>query len=497
MSDYVLSLEGIRKSFFGVKVLDNVDFKVKKGTVHALVGGNGAGKSTLMKILTGVYTSDGGVIKIKDAETKIDDYNMARKIGISLIFQELSLVPDLTVAENIFLNREIKQGLIRDIKKMNQKSKEILDDLGIQINVEEKIRNLSVGLCQLIEIAKALSVDSSILIMDEPTSSLSEKETEILFNIMKRLKVKGVSIIYISHRMNEIFRVSDEISVLRDGKLILTEKTSNLNMKLLINHMIGKSVEKTMEWQEDDKRISDEVILQVENLSLGNVLKNISFSVRKGEILGLAGLMGSGRTEIAETLFGLRKPDRGEIILNGKKINLKNNKHAVDNGIVLISEDRRRQGLVLMHTVKDNVVLPNLESLTRGGILRPLQLQKLSDEAVTDFNVKTNSINTTISNLSGGNQQKVVIAKWLKTKPQLLIMDEPTAGVDVSSKGEIIGIIREFAEKQKSVIFISSEIPEMLAVCDRILVLRNGRITAEYNHNEIESEEVLQHAIQK
>lgn len=496
MSEYIITLEKIRKAFFGVTVLNEVDFRLRQGSVHALVGGNGAGKSTLMKILIGVYSHDGGTIKINDQETVIDNYNMAREKGISLIFQELSLVPDLTVAENIFLNRELKKGVVRDIKEMNRKARELLEGLGIDINPEEKIKNLGVGLCQLVEIAKALSVDSSVLVMDEPTASLTEKETEILFQIIEKLKEKGVSIVYISHRMNEIFKVADEISVLRDGKMVITEKTKNLDMKMLIDYMIGKNVEKAMEWEERKTPVGDEVLLEVEHISLGDTLQDITFELRRGEILGLAGLMGSGRTEIVETLFGLHKPDGGEIRLKGERVSFRNVRQAIEHGVVLVPEDRRLQGLILMHSVKDNMALPNLPGLTKNGVVNPRRVNQLSQEGIEELNVKTDGLNTKISNLSGGNQQKVVIAKWLKTDPQLLMMDEPTAGVDVGSKGEIINMVRNFAEQHKSVIFISSEIPEMLSVCDRIIVLRDGKVTGEFLHSEIESEEVLQHAIQ-
>ena len=316
------------------------------------------------------------------------------------------------------------------------------------------------------------------------------------FQIIEKLKEKGVSIVYISHRMNEIFKVADEISVLRDGKMVITEKTKNLDMKMLIDYMIGKNVEKAMEWEERKTPVGDEVLLEVEHISLGDTLQDITFELRRGEILGLAGLMGSGRTEIVETLFGLHKPDGGEIRLKGEKVSFRNVRQAIEHGVVLVPEDRRLQGLILMHSVKDNMALPNLPGLTKNGVVNSRRVNQLSQEGIEELNVKTDGLNTKISNLSGGNQQKVVIAKWLKTDPQLLMMDEPTAGVDVGSKGEIINMVRNFAEQHKSVIFISSEIPEMLSVCDRIIVLRDGKVTGEFLHSEIESEEVLQHAIQ-
>ena len=497
MSDYIMTLEGVKKAFAGVTVLDNVDFRLKRGTVHALVGGNGAGKSTLMKILIGVYSHDAGIIKINGEETTIDNYSVANKKGISLIFQELSLVPDMTVYENIFLNRELQKGIIRDVNTMKKKAKEILANLGLDnIDVNAYIRDLSVGRCQLIEIAKALSIDCSILVMDEPTASLSDKETELLFDIIEKLKSNGVSIVYISHRMNEIFRVADEVSVLRNGKMVITEDIKNLDMKKLIDYIIGSSVEKTMEWHDRTVPIGEELLLEVKNLNYKNRLKDVSFKLRKGEVLGFAGLMGSGRTELLHILFGLEKPDSGEIILDGKQVKFRNNKQAIKAGIALVSEDRRREGLILDHTVKDNVVLPNIEAVTHGVVVSPKGMNDMTKKAVSKLNIKTDGIDIPVVSLSGGNQQKVVIAKWLETDPKLLLMDEPTAGVDIEAKGEIVDIVRKLSAQQKSVIFVSSELTELMAICDRIVVLYDGRVTQVLNQEEIVNEEVLQHAIQ-
>lgn len=496
MQDQILSLEGIKKSFSNVLVLDNVDFILRRGTVHALVGGNGAGKSTLMKILTGIYTCDEGFIKIEGKEVKIPDYNAARKQGISLIFQELSLFPDLSVCENIFINREIKKGIALDKKSMEAAAKELLNDLGIEVSTGDKVGNLSVGQCQLVEIAKALAYDCRILVMDEPTASLTEKETNILFGIIERLKKKDVSIVYISHRMNEIFRVADEITVLKDGKRVITEKAENLDMKQLIDHMMGSGVGRTMEWKQRSSPISDEILLEVQNLCCGRMIRGISLNVRRGEVLGLAGLMGSGRTEIVECVFGLRKPSSGEIVYKGRRSNFKTNRDAIRKGIVLVPEDRRRQGLITEHSLRENVAVPNLSAVVKGIFIDHKRLNTLANKTVKSLNIKTESINTKTIDLSGGNQQKVVIGKWLMTRPDLLLLDEPTAGVDVGSKAEIIDLIREMTEENKSVIFISSELSELMSVCDRIVVLKDGKITMELSHEEIVSEEVLQHAIQ-
>lgn len=498
MNQYVLELEGICKSFNGVKVLDNVDLNIKKGQVHALIGGNGAGKSTLMKILTGVYSCDKGIIKLEGEEIKIHNPNDAKNNGIRMIFQELSLVSTLTVAENIFLTNEpIKMRCVINKKDMEDKAAKLLEGLGINVNVDAVINTLGVGYCQLVEIAKALSTDARILVMDEPTASLSESETVVLFDIIKMLKGKGVSIIYISHRMNEIFQIADEITVLRDGKRIITTESKNLNMEKVIEHMIGSNVEKTFEWKERNYKGDDSYILEVEGLDVNSKIKDISFKLRKGEVLGIAGLMGSGRTEILEVLFGIRNKIKGNIIVDGKKVNIKDVKDAINEGIVLVPEDRRRQGLVLMHTLKENIALPNLKRLARLFVIDDKKSKNMSNESIKELAIKTDGMNKQIKLLSGGNQQKVVIAKWLKTGPKVLLLDEPTAGVDVGAKGEIIDIIRNFANTGKGVVLVSSELAELLAVCDRIIVLDKGNVTGELTRKDIKSEEVLQHAIQQ
>lgn len=495
-SNYVISLEGIQKAFNRVTVLDNVDFKLKKGTIHALVGGNGAGKSTLMKILTGIYTCDSGVVKVNGEKVEIRNIDDAQKHGIKMIFQELSLSPTLTVTENIFLENELKKGIFLDMRSMNEKTQQLLNELGILADVNDKIQDLDVGICQLIEIAKALSVDSKVLVMDEPTASLTERETEILFGIMKRLKKRGVSIVYISHRMKEILNICDEISVLRDGKIVANKATSEFSMETLIECMIGSRVEKSMEYVKRETMISSEIMLRVENINIESKVRDVSFEVRKGEVLGIAGLMGSGRTEVLETLSGIRKQKEAKITLDGEVLNIKDVNYAIRKGIALVPEDRRREGLVLMHNVKENVSLPNLGKIKNNVFLNSMKTRKLTEDCIKEFNVKADNIDQLISSLSGGNQQKIVIAKWMKTDPKLLLMDEPTAGVDVGAKGEIINIIRSFVNNGKSVILVSSELTELLAVCDRIIIFREGKITGELMREEIESEERLQHAIQ-
>lgn len=498
MSEYAIELCGIKKAFNGVPVLEGFDFKVKKGEVHALVGGNGAGKSVAMKILTGIYKSDGGSIKIDGDPVTIGSMKDSESLGIRMIFQELSLIPTLTVMENIFLNHEHrKNGLFLNQKKMREQALELIKNLEIDVNIDTPVENLEVGYCQLVEIAKALSVNAKIIVMDEPTASLSESETAMLFRIISVLKEKGVSVVYISHRMKEIFQIADSITVLRNGQFVISGETSKFTLDSLISHMMGKTTKNTFIWEDRDTPRSEEVLMQVENLSDGSILKNVSFSVKKGEVLGIAGLMGSGRTEILESLFGIRRPASGKVSINGKLVVIKNIRDAIKNKIALVPEDRRRQGLVLIHSVKNNIILSSLASYVKGGFISNRKIIKTANKYVEDLIIKTSSIDKVIQLLSGGNQQKVVISKWLNTDPDILLLDEPTAGVDVNAKGEIISIIRRFSEGGKSAILVTSELSELLAVCDRILVLRNGVITKTFFRSEIESEEVLQHAIQQ
>lgn len=499
MSQYVLELKGIKKSFGAVSVLKGVDFSLTKGEVHALVGGNGAGKSTLMKIMTGVYTRDDGEIYIDDRQVIIHSTHDAKDNGIAMIFQELSLVQTMTVAENIFLGEEVTRHGIRDTAYMNKKAKEVLDELGIAADPDVPVNKLSVGMSQMIEIAKAVSKQARILVLDEPTAALSDSETAELFKMIGDLKEKGVSMVYISHRMNEIMQIADSITILRDGVIVHNDAVCNLTLDDIIAHMIGGAgVNKKFDWIERkyDKKGAD--ILTVQHLNINSKLQDISFSLKKGEILGFAGLMGSGRTEILETLFGVRKKESGTVLLNGKVIEVKSTRDAVKAGFALIPEDRRKQGLVLIHSVKENAILPIVTKLRKKKILVD---EKAADEMVAknieQLNIITDGIQKRINLLSGGNQQKVVIAKWLNMNPQIMMLDEPTAGVDIGAKTEIIELIRNFADEGKGVIFVSSELTELMAVCDRIIILYDGRITGEIERKEIKAEEELQYAIQK
>lgn len=497
MDKYILEMKRINKSF-GVPVLKEVDFKLKRGEVHALVGGNGAGKSTLMKIMTGVYTKDSGQIFVNGKPKDINNIHDARRNSVGMIFQELSLVPTMTVAENIYLGDEILSNGLRDIDKMNQNSKKVLEELGIELEPATLVEDLSVGLSQMVEIAKAVVKEAKILVFDEPTASLSAAETEELFKLIRDLKTKGVSIVYISHRMNEIMEIADSITILRDGQVVHTGMISDIDLDGIINHIIGDSSGKKVEWVEREYDEEGEDLLSVEHLEINQKINDISFSLKKGEILGLAGLMGSGRTEILETLFGLRKKCSGVIKIKGKVIEVNNSVEAVKEGFALIPEDRRRQGLVLIHSLKENIILPKVAQLRKNGIFTDEEkVNEIVEKNISTLGIVTDSMHKSINLLSGGNQQKAVIAKWLNMNPEIMMLDEPTVGVDIGAKGEIIDLIRSYADTGKGVIFVSSEISELMSVCDRIIVLYDGKITGEIKRTEIEKEEELQYAIQQ
>lgn len=492
----IISLKNVHKSFGGVSVLNGVDFVLQKGSVHALVGQNGAGKSTMMKILTGVYTCDSGAIYIDGSKVKMNSYSDAVSHGISLIFQELSLIPTLTVAENIFLNREILEGPFLDKKSMERKAHELLQSLDIDVDVHSRVEDLDVGVCQMIEIAKALSVNAKVLILDEPTASLSEKETAHLFTLINSLKQRGVSMIYISHRMAEIFKICDTITVLRNGSIVTTKPTRDYSLTGLIEDMIGrKTAALTTADEELASKCTGRPLMTVEHLNCGSRLKDVSFELREGEVLGLAGLMGSGRTEVVESLFGLNKDASGQVTINGQPYEIKGVRHAIDSGLALIPEDRRREGLVLMHSVEENLIVPIFDKLKRGLLLENKKVADIAERSISDMAIKTHSRKTPAFNLSGGNQQKIVVGKWLNSAPSVLLLDEPTAGVDVGSKREIIDKVRDFVGENRAAIFISSDILELISACDRFIVFYDGKVTATYDRSEI-TEEVLQYAIQ-
>ena len=491
-----IQMRGIEKSFGTNPVLKNVDFSVSVGEVHALAGENGAGKSTLMKILQGVYQKDAGDILVAGESVEITDTFAARKAGIGMVFQEFSLIPTLTVAQNIFLTNEpTRFGLIDDAKAKTL-ARAIFQEMEVEVDPSATVESMPTALWQLTEIAKALAQNARVLIMDEPTASLAKHEAEGLFALIERLKNKGIAIVYISHRMDEIYRIADRITVLRDGSRVLTESLKKVSPEQIVEAIVGRKAAAHLVHQDRSDKISSEVVLEVTNLSSGPKLQNVSLKVRRGEILGLAGLMGSGRTELVNTLFGILKPTSGTIKINGKELSISSPDKAIKNRIALIPEDRRAQGLVLDHAVTENLTLPLLDELKAGGLLSNKKILAKSQEIINQFDIKLAYPGIRVGSLSGGNQQKVVIGKWLGTNPEILLMDEPTAGVDIGTKSEILDLVRKIADSGKSVILISSELPELLSVSDRILVLKDGHVSKSLNRAEIPSEEFLQLAIQ-
>ncbi|WP_164200219.1 sugar ABC transporter ATP-binding protein [[Micrococcus luteus] ATCC 49442] len=496
-ADNVVEMRAISKGFNGVSVLKDVSFDVRRGEVHALAGGNGAGKSTLMKILQGVYQADAGEILIGGKPAAINSIHDAKAAGIGMVFQEFSLVPSLTVAQNIFLGVEpLGAGGLIDDRAAVRRATEVFAEMEVHVDPRAEVSRLGTAYWQLTEIAKALAQNATVLIMDEPTASLARHESEALFELIDRLKQRGISIIYISHRMDEVYRLADRITILRDGRHLLTEPLTNVTPEQIVEGIVGKKIEGQLSYRA--RQVAPDVapLLEVRGLNAGRRVRDVSFALRPGEILGLAGLMGSGRTELARALFGIDKVDSGEVLLRGKKVTLASPQQAINAGVALIPEDRRAQGLVLEHSVQDNLLLPLLGQIQRGPLLNGAKGKELSSSLIKRFAVKVAHPHRPVRLLSGGNQQKVVIAKWLGTDPDILILDEPTAGVDIGTKSEILDMIRELANAGKAVIVISSEYPELLAVSDRVLVLRDGSIIRDIPRSEIADEEYLQLAVQ-
>ncbi|CAG4990058.1 Xylose import ATP-binding protein XylG [Dyadobacter sp. CECT 9275] len=497
MPDYILQITHLSKSFSGTKALDDVRLDLKRGEVHALMGENGAGKSTFMKILIGMLKPDSGSIILDGEELKNNNVNDILKKGISMIHQELLAVPELTVAQNIFLGREKQMpgsifGWLHD-GVMNARAGELLRNLELDISPSAKMKYLSVAETQMVEIAKAVSNKAKVIIMDEPTSAISDKEVASLFRIIADLKRKGVSVIYISHKMDEIFRIADTVTILRDGKYVTSKPASELSHHTLIAMMVGREI--TQLFPETPTDTGKEV-LSVRELSKRNHFQNISFQVQAGEILGIAGLMGAGRTEIARVIYGLDRPDSGSIYLQGEPVTIKSPAHAILKGIGYVSEDRKVLGFVPAMSVKDNITLSSLKKHKKGLFINTKSEAALSESMVSDLRIKTEGINKKVKDLSGGNQQKVVIAKVLQCDPQLIILDEPTRGVDIGAKFEIYKLINSLKREGKAIIMISSELPEILGMSDRILVLSKGKQTALLAREEASEELIMQHAVQ-
>jgi ribose transport system ATP-binding protein len=491
----LLEMVNISKSFPGVKALENVNLKVHAGEVLALLGENGAGKSTLMKVLSGVYKKDSGKILIEGNEVEIHGIKHAEKLGITIIHQELSVLPNLTVAENIFLGNEKFGKVSRKINKqwMRERSISFLEQIGCNIDPDTLVKDINVGEMQMIEIAKALTKNSSVIIMDEPTTALTDVETKKLFEVIKKLKNKGIAVIYISHRMDEIFEICDSITVLRDGKYVGHVETKNVTKDELITMMVGRKLEEQFPYKSVKK---SKTLLKVENISLKNKVKNVSFEVKAGEILGFAGLMGAGRTELAKTIFGDYKKSSGEIYINGEKVTINSPKDAIKHGICYLSEDRKKEGLILNMSVRENMTLPNLKNYENNLMKINKKAEKEEvDEYIQKLSIKTPNQDQIIKNLSGGNQQKVIIAKWLMLSPNVLIIDEPTKGIDVGAKKEIYEVLNELKSMGKAVIMISSDMAEIIGVSDRVLVMHEGEITGELSRNELTQENIMKYAV--
>lgn len=491
----LLSVQDVSKSFPGVQALEKVQLELNSGEVLALVGENGAGKSTLMKVLSGIYKRDNGVIKLNNQPIEVDGPLAAQKLGISIIHQEMNLMPHLTVAQNILIGREPRKwfGIATDDRELNKQVQVLLDELSLNLKPTELVGKLTVAKQQMVEIAKALSYESKIIIMDEPTSALTSAETEILFKIIENLKKSGKGIIYISHRMEELTKISDRITVFRDGKYIDTLTTKNTTISKIISLMIGREVAQDLRPDLNSKSVNNSIALEVRGLSTKNLLKDISLQLKKGEILGLAGLMGSGRTELALAIVGKDQITAGEILVNGKKVKINNPADAVSNGIGYLSEDRKRFGVLLNQDLKFNLVLSNLKKLTsKLGFVNTSKSKSISSGAVKDLSIRTPSIDQLVKNLSGGNQQKVVIGKWLTRETDILIFDEPTRGIDVGAKDEVYKLLGDLSKQGKSIIMISSELPEILRMSDRIMVMCEGRVTGVLENKDADQNLIMQ-----
>ncbi|WP_100065232.1 sugar ABC transporter ATP-binding protein [Miniphocaeibacter massiliensis] len=482
-------MKGINKSFGDNKVLKNAGFELKNGEIHALMGENGAGKSTMMKILTGVYTKDSGEIYIDGKEKKYNNPQEAENDGIVFIYQELNSIFDLTVVDNLFIGKEIKKAFgILDKKAMEEKATEVLNSLGVDIDPRTIMGDLSVGQQQIVEICKALMVNAKVIIMDEPTAALTQTEIEILFKIIENLRSDGVSIVYISHRMEEIFEICDRITVLRDGEYIGVRKISDTNMEDIVKMMIGRELGDR--FPKRNHNIGS-TVLEVRELAKDEFIKGINFELKKGEVLGVSGLMGAGRTEIMELIFGKRKKSSGSILVENNEVKIYNPSDAIKNGIAFVTEDRKTEGLLLDKTIEENITLPNLDVVSKSGVLNKSKIVDLSEKSIKDFRIRSTGINHKVEELSGGNQQKVVLGKWIATNPKILILDEPTRGVDIGAKQDIYNIINKLAEEGVGIVMVSSELPEILGMSDRVMVVREGEVKGILNINEANQEKIM------
>lgn len=488
----ILVLHKINKYFPGVHALKDMSISVQRGEVQAICGENGAGKSTLMKVVTGVYKQESGDVIFDGKKVQISNPNEAYEMGIAIMYQETSLFPEMTVLENMYLNHEHLKRIcgmkVLDYKVMREQANRIFESLSCKMDLDVKVKSISMAQKQMVEIAKALTFQTRILIMDEPTASLTQKEVEALFEIIRKLKSKGVSIVYISHRMEEIFEVCDRVTVIRDGQFVATHNIAETNKDMLVAEMVGRMV--TSYYPKPEVEIG-EVCIEIRNFNQGRLLHDINLNVHRGEIVGLSGLVGAGRTELAHAICGFTKPDSGEIFIDGEKVQIHDYISAMDNGIVYVSEDRGRYGLVLRMNIKNNVTLPQISKIKKHGSIDKEKEQEMGQKAIEMFDIKAPSADFIVENLSGGNQQKVAVAKAVALSPKLLILDEPTRGVDVNAKAEIHKIVGELVKQGMAILMISSELPELLGMCDRIYVMNSGYIRGEFDRSEATQEAIL------
>jgi inositol transport system ATP-binding protein len=490
--DIKLRVSNVEKFFPGVKALDKINFAVRKGTVHVICGENGAGKSTLMKVINGIYKQDAGQILIDEKVVDIKNPIEARSRGISMIFQELNYMPEMTIEESLFVGNWPKDRFGKvDWKEIRKRTLQLLEKENLNYAPETKLKDLTVSDIQMLEILKAISYNSDIIIMDEPTSAITQKEVEVLFKKINELKERGTCIIYISHKMDEIFRIADEITVFRDGCVVDSRPKADYDLETVITQMVGRKVESI--YQKEDIELGEQA-LQVKGLTNAGKFKNVNFEVRKGEIVGFAGLMGAGRTEVMRALFGLDEYQAGDVTIMGKKVKIRNVRDSIDKKMVMLSEDRRRYGIIPVRSVRENVSLSSLDKFIYGGRLHADKEHEVVSDLCKKMNVKTPSYETSIEALSGGNQQKVILSKWMVTDPDILILDEPTRGIDVGAKHEIYKLMTMLAKQGKAVIMVSSELPELIMMCDRIYVMAKGEITGMLTRDEFTQEKIMGYA---
>lgn len=492
-NDIKLRVQDIEKSFPGVKALDKINFSVKKGTVHVLCGENGAGKSTLVKIINGIYQPDAGEILIDGKVVEINSPMRARSLGISMINQELSFVPEMTVAENFVMGAwPVAQGGRVNWKQIRQRARQLMEDENLPYHLNTKLKELSISDIQLLEITKATAYNADIIIMDEPTSAISDKDVKVLFEKINALRDQGKSVIYISHKLDEIFQIADEITVLRDGRVIDSRPVGELDKNTVISLMVGRELSENYP---KESVAAGEVLLEVVNLSSRGLFKDISFRVNAGEIVGISGLVGAGRTEVLRALFGLDHYDSGSIRIKGQEVTIRTPEDSISHGMIMLSEDRRRYGIIPVRSVKENVTLARLDQFIYNGRLHRQKEIETVEEVCARMNVRTPSINTDISALSGGNQQKVVLSKWMVRDPQILLLDEPTRGIDVGAKYEIYKLMTLLAKEGRAILVVSSELPELIGMCDRIYVMAEGKIRGELQRGDFTQEAIMKLAV--